>query len=141
MANAHHRDYSQGKQDFRVLQMKPPFLPPAAQGTGLVQPDKIQTGLGYALSVWDLYLSRDGRQLGAMLRRAARFVTKGYCCHSNVTTMLEALDWDSLETHRAKSRLSLLGNILHGRVTIYSDSYLNWSYTITRTVNSQTGEV
>ncbi len=51
-------------------------------------------------------------------------------------SMLDVLDWDSLETHKANSRLSLLGKILHCRVALDTDSYLKRSYTRTHTVNS-----
>ncbi len=44
--------------------------------------------------------------------------------------------WESLETPRANSRLSLLDKILRSRVAIDSGAYLKRSNTRTRTVNS-----
>ena len=69
----------------------------------------ISCKLEYASSICDPYLTKDVRQL-----EAVRFVSKDCYCDSSVTSMLEVLGWDSLETQRADSRLSMLNKILSG---------------------------
>ena len=62
----------------------------------------------YASSVWDPHLQKDINKLEMMQRRSARYVTYRYHNTSSVETMLQKLQWPTLEERREKARLTLL---------------------------------
>eukprot|EP00745_Piridium_sociabile_P028257 TRINITY_DN45450_c0_g1_i15.p1 TRINITY_DN45450_c0_g1~~TRINITY_DN45450_c0_g1_i15.p1 ORF type:complete len:218 (-),score=38.33 TRINITY_DN45450_c0_g1_i15:57-710(-) len=72
--------------------------------------------LEYASSVWDPYTQRNIDRIEAVQRRAARFVLNRHRNTSSVSSMLEALDWPTLESRRQKARLSMLHKIRVGLV-------------------------
>ena len=69
-------------------------------------------------------------------RRAARYVTNRYRNTSSVTSMLDHLDWESLEAQRAKTQLTMLFKIIHGLVDIPAEDYLIPASTRTRSQHS-----
>ncbi|KAL8624779.1 hypothetical protein ACOMHN_002472 [Nucella lapillus] len=69
--------------------------------------------LEYACSVWDPYLEGEIKQIEAIQRRAARFVTNRYHRTASVTQMLERLGWPSLQQRRQAARLATLYKIHH----------------------------
>ena len=56
-------------------------------------------------------------------RRAARYVTNRYHNTSGVTSMLDHLEWEILES-RTKNQLIMFFKIVHGFVDIPADKYL-----------------
>ena len=56
--------------------------------------------------------------------RAARYVTNRYKNTSSVTSMIEHLDWESLEAGRAKHQLTMLFKIKNALVDIPANEYL-----------------
>ncbi|KAL8618799.1 hypothetical protein ACOMHN_000227 [Nucella lapillus] len=69
--------------------------------------------LEYACSVWDPYLEGEIKQIEAIQRRAARFVTNRYHRTASVTQMLERLGWPSLQQRRQAARLATMYKIHH----------------------------
>ena len=69
-------------------------------------------------------------------RRAARYVTNRYHNTSSVTSMLEHLEWESLESRRVKCQLTMLFKIINDLVDIPPDHYLTEASTRTRSHHS-----
>ena len=62
----------------------------------------------YAATVWDPHMKENMRKLEMVQRLGARWVLGRYHNSSSVTSLLEKLNWRSLERRRADSRLSML---------------------------------
>lgn len=74
----------------------------------------------YACTVWDPHTALNIQKLEAVQRRSARFVMNNYSqttC-SSVTSMLNTLQWTSLEDHQAKNKAIIMYRIVHGLVAI-----------------------
>ena len=56
---------------------------------------------------------------------------------SSVTDMLEDLNWDTLETSRAKSQVTIMFSIIHGLVDIPADDFVTPASTRTRSHNDK----
>jgi len=78
----------------------------------------VRPQLEYASSVWDNPVKRNATKIEAVQRSAARFTCQDYKRTSSVTTMLQKLQWDSLEQRRARSRVLMLYRIRNGLVAI-----------------------
>ena len=72
----------------------------------------------YASSVWSPHAETHINQLEMVQRRAARFVKKDYQRKSSVTTMLQALKWDTLQHRRNVARVTMLYKTINGLVDI-----------------------
>ena len=68
----------------------------------------VRPKLEYAASVWDPHQAYLINKLEMVQRRAARFVMNDYAATSSVTSMLNNLQWSSLQQQRRSSRLTLL---------------------------------
>ena len=64
--------------------------------------------LEYCSTVWSPYTSQAKRKVEMVQRRAARYATNRYRNTSNVIDMLENLNWETLETRRTKSQLTMM---------------------------------
>ena len=69
--------------------------------------------LEYATQVWDPHQQNLIYKLEMVQGRAARWVQSDYSFKSSVTTMLDNLNWTTLEQRRETSRLSLFHRITH----------------------------
>ena len=58
--------------------------------------------LEYACSIWDPYTDVNIKTLEGVQRRSARFVCNKFSYHESVTSMLNELDWPSLQWRRAE---------------------------------------
>ena len=65
-------------------------------------------------------------------RRAARYATNRYRNTSSVTDMLEDLNWDTLETRRSKSQVTMMFKIINGLVDIPAADFVTPASTRTR---------
>ena len=92
--------------------------------------------LEYCCSVWSPYTQDYINKLEMVQRRAARYVTNRYRNTSSVTSMLEHLEWETLETRRAKYQLTMMFKIIHGLVDIPADDHLTAASTRTRAHHS-----
>ena len=72
--------------------------------------------LEYCSSVWSPYTKDYVHKIEMVQCRAVRYVTNRYRNTSSVTSMLEYLEWESLETLCAKHQLTMLFKIVRGLV-------------------------
>ena len=90
----------------------------------------------YCSTVWNPYTTEYIKKVEMVLRRAARYVTNRYHNTSSVTSMLDHLEWESLEARRAKNQLTMFFKIIHGLVDIPASDYLVPASTRTRSQHS-----
>ena len=69
--------------------------------------------LEYATTIWDPHTQQAVNMLEAVQRRAARFVMRRYRNTSSVSSMIDELQWPSLEERRRTARLTMLYKIHH----------------------------
>lgn len=85
----------------------------------------IRPHLEYASAVWDPYRKTHIEEIEKVQRRAARFVTSNYSREpGTVTTIIQELGWQSLETRRKGARLTLLYKLLHGEAAVTIPEYV-----------------
>jgi len=77
----------------------------------------------YASVVWDPHYVTQIKKLEMVQRSAARFVCNRYHNTSSVTSMLEYLNWQSLERRRQIARLCFMYKIVNGLIDIPRDIY------------------
>ena len=92
----------------------------------------IRPTVEYASSAWDPHTQRNVKKLEQIQRSSARFVTKDYDKSSSVSTMLQALNWTSLQDRRTLSRLCMMYKIRFGLVDIPWTHHLTSLATTTR---------
>ena len=94
----------------------------------------VRPALDYAATVWDPHLEKDKTQLEQVQRQAARYVNNIYTDRTPgiVTSMLEALRWETLEKRRAVQRLTMLYRINNSLIDIPKESYIRPSDPRTR---------
>lgn len=90
----------------------------------------------YCSTVWNPHTKEYVNKVEMVQRRAARYVTNRYHNTSSVTSMLDHLEWESLESRRAKNQLTMLFKIIHGLVDIPACDYLVPASTRTRSQHS-----
>ena len=69
-------------------------------------------------------------------QRVARYVANRYHNTSSVTSMLDHLEWESLEARSAKNQLIMFLKNIHGQVDIPARDYLVPASTKTRSQHS-----
>ena len=92
--------------------------------------------LEYCSTVWSSYTQEDIKKIEMVQRRAARYVTNRYHNTSSVTSMLEHLEWETLEERRTKNQLVMFIKIIHGLLDIPAERYLTPASTRTRSKHS-----
>ena len=80
--------------------------------------------LEYVSTVWDPHTTENVNKIEMIQRRAARYVTNQYERTASVTSMLQQLDWRSLENRRTDARLCLFYKIVNNLVKIPAEAYL-----------------
>ncbi len=80
--------------------------------------------LEYGHTVWDPYQKNHIATLEQVQRRAARFVTGDYSTYSSVTSMLDTLDWLSLQERRCAARLGMLHKARAGETAVKLPPYV-----------------
>lgn len=88
--------------------------------------------LEYACTVWDPYIKSEVRQLEQVQRRAARYVLNRHHSTSSVGSMLQELQWPTLEERRRLCRLHMLYKIRHQLVAINGEQYLSTAARVSR---------
>ena len=68
----------------------------------------VRPNLEYCSNVWSPYTIQAKKRIEMVQRRAARYATNKYQYTSSVTDMLEDLNWDTLETRRTKSQVTMM---------------------------------
>ena len=89
--------------------------------------------LEYASTVWDPSLRKDVQKLEKVQRSASRYVFNNYDrTPGTVTSLLNRLEWDTLEERREMSRLTMLFKIQNGLVDLNPSDYYSKSDSRTR---------
>ena len=84
----------------------------------------VRPSLEYCASVWNPNQKEIIQKIKMIQRRTARYVSSHFRNTSSVSSMLDALQWESLESRRTKIQLSLLFKIINDLVDIRADDYL-----------------
>ena len=71
----------------------------------------VRPTLEYSATIWDPFTQKNISKLERVQRSAARFVCGDYSRHSSVTSMLQSLEWPSLQDRRKVARLANLFKI------------------------------
>lgn len=111
------------------------YCPPKLKATAYIT--LVRSKLDYCSTIWDPHLEKDIKALEAVQRRAARFVCNDYSRYSSVSSMLEELQWPSLEHRRKLARLTLMYKVVNDLVAVPHGDHLRPGSTRTRGLNSQ----
>jgi hypothetical protein len=84
----------------------------------------VRSTLEYANSVWDPYQQNGIHRLEMVQRRAARYVTNRYHNTSSVSSMIEQIEWTTLEERRKDSRLLMMHKLKNNIVRVDASSKL-----------------
>jgi hypothetical protein len=92
----------------------------------------VRPTLEYCATVWNPYTKKMESKLEAVQRRAARYATNRYHNTSSVTSMLDHLEWETLEARRTKAQLTMFFKIVNNLVDIPADKHLTPATASTR---------
>ena len=85
----------------------------------------VRPTLEYCSSVWDPYTQKDIDRIENIQKQAARFVTNTYSkTPGTVTNIMSELKWNTLESRRQTSRLTLFYKMVNNYVAINPSQYL-----------------
>ena len=97
----------------------------------------VRSNLEYCSSVWNPHHKDQVHKVEMVQRKATRFTTKRYRNTSSVSSMLDHLQWESLESRRSKIQLTLLYKVVNDLVDIPSSAYLTPSTSKTRSSHTK----
>jgi hypothetical protein len=81
----------------------------------------VRSNLEYCSTIWSPHTKKQKSEIEKVQRRAARYTTGRFHNTSSVTSMLDHLEWDSLETRRNIAKVTMLYKITHNLVAINPD--------------------
>ena len=85
----------------------------------------VRPHLEYACAVWDPHVETDINKIEMVQRRAARFVANNYSrAEGSVTSILNDMNWSSLEERRNNTRLTIMYKIHNNDITIPIPQYI-----------------
>ena len=85
----------------------------------------VRPKLEYASSVWNPHTKSNVDKIEMVQRRAARFVCHDYSRYSHVSTLINALGWESLEQRRLNNQVCMFYKIYSGLVGITLPAEIN----------------
>ena len=97
----------------------------------------VRSNLEYCSAVWNPHNKDQVQKVEMVQRRAARFTTNRYRNTSSVSSMLDHLQWESLESRRSKIQLTLFYKVVYDLVDIPSSAYLTPSTARTRSSHTK----
>ena len=92
----------------------------------------VRPKLEYATAVWDPYTRNQISDIEMVQRRAARFVMNSYDREASVTSMLNKLGWEDLQTRRQVTRLTTLHKVVHNESPIILPPGIQFTQRVTR---------
>ena len=101
----------------------------------------VRPTLEYASSVWDPYQQNNKQRIEMVQRRAARYVTNRNHNTSSVNSVLEDLNWKTLEDRRKMARLTMMYKLANGQVLVNTDDRLIPPDRISRNNNSKAFQI
>ena len=78
----------------------------------------VRPHLEYCCTIWNPNTKELKHRVEMVQRRAARFTTRRYRNTSSVSEMREHLNWETLESRRTKSSLTMFYKVVNGLVDI-----------------------
>ena len=92
--------------------------------------------LEYPCSIWDPYTDVNIiKTLEGVQRRSAHFVCNKFSYHESVTSMLNELDWPSLQQRRAEKRMALSHRIVNETVDVEAPALMTRTKQSSRKLN------
>jgi hypothetical protein len=87
----------------------------------------VRSNLEYCSTIWSPHTKKQKSEIEKVQHRAARYTTGRFHNTSSVTltSVLDHLDWDSLETRRNIAKVTMLYEIIHNLVPINPDFYIS----------------
>ena len=85
---------------------------------------RVRPNLEYCSNVWSPYTIKAKKRIEMVQRRAARYATNRYQNTSCNTDMLEDLNWDTLETRRPKSQVTMMFKIINDLVDMQAADFV-----------------
>ena len=95
----------------------------------------VRSKLEYCCTIWSPHNTDQIRNM--LQRRAARYITNRFGNTSSVSSMIDHLHWESLESRRTKIQLTLFFKVVHSMIDIPADTCLTPSTTRTRSAHSK----
>ncbi|MCG7866607.1 MAG: reverse transcriptase family protein, partial [Candidatus Thiodiazotropha taylori] len=83
----------------------------------------VRSNLEYCCTVWNPHRKEQIQKVEMVQRRAARFITGRYRNTRSVTSMLDHLNLETLESRRLKLQLTMFYKVINGIVAIDKDAY------------------
>ena len=84
----------------------------------------VRPQLENAATIWGPHIKVNATKVEAVQRRAARFCFNDCRRTSNVTSMLQELGWEDLQTRRQQNKAIMMNKIVNNLVEIPVDQYL-----------------
>ena len=92
----------------------------------------VRPQLEYASTIWDPVTKSKIAKVESVQMRAARFCYNDYRRTSNVTSMLQELGWEDLQSRREQNKVAMMYRIVNNLVEIPADQYLTAAGVSTR---------
>ena len=92
----------------------------------------VRPQLEYASTVWDPVTKSNIAKVESVQRRAARFCYNDYRRTSSVTSMLQELGWEDLQSRREQNKDAMMYRIVNNLVEIPAGQYLTAAGVSTR---------
>ena len=92
----------------------------------------VRSNLEYCSTVWSPHTKKQKSEIEKIQRRAARYTTGRFHITSSVTSMLDHLEWNSLETRRSIVKVTILYKITHNLIAINPDFYISSQTSLAR---------
>ena len=80
----------------------------------------VQLLMEYASYTWDLHMQRNIKKIESVQCYSARFIMNDYSLESSISNMINTLQWEPLQHHRAASNVSMLYRISYNLVSAWS---------------------
>ena len=84
----------------------------------------VRPQLEYAATTWDPYTKTNSAKVEAVQRRAARFCFNDYRQTSSVSSMMQDLGWEQLQTRRQQNKTVMMYRMVNNLVEIPANQYL-----------------
>jgi hypothetical protein len=95
----------------------------------------------YASSVWDPYHQNNKAQARNGTTKRARYVTNRHHNTSSVSSMIEDLNWKSMEDRRKIAKLTMMYKLVNGLVLVNTDDRLISPDRISRNNNTKAYQI
>ena len=92
----------------------------------------VRLQMDYASTTWDPYTKTNAAKIEAVQRRTARFCFSDYSRTSSVTSMMQELGWEDLQTRWQQNKAIMMYKIVNNLVDIPADQYLTTAGASTR---------